>query len=453
VINKVLFIGVLFLAGYYSSGAQERKFIVNNVVTINPGVLQDSDLNFIEKIVKDKRIILLGEETHFDGAALLAKQRLIKYLYHLGFHNLCLEYNFFETEKAFQEIIDKKDSAIGALAYLTDRFPDIVSEEMEALSKTMDQSKGKLKIFGLDVIPGSIYFNAFYSEFEEYVKRFIDYDKSKIKSCFEEFALKGFHSPKKMDKIISDTQKLRNVVTYGEKLVKELELLSKTIEKASDLHQMSFFIQQIRSHISYYEYLIESKKYVDNSDNKFYKIYMPNQIRDKQMAENFFWIFKNADSTAKFIISLSSFHVGRNYKNISPPPAEINDSYKTFGDHVYWNFPKISYSIAFISYGGFRGHPLSDQQSQKFLKPDSSLESKLHRDLYEYAFIDMTNEYNHLAGDQKLLMQPTFEKAYRNKWSDAFDGLFYIDQMKPVKIRYMLDRSRKDQPYKMPKGW
>jgi erythromycin esterase len=457
VINRFFFPGFFFLGFlcHQRSWCQDKIFNLKKIVSIEASYPQDADLSFLDSLTKGKRIILLGEETHFDGSSLMARQRVIDYLYHrLGFNNLCLEYNFFEVNKAFLDIVKNKDSAVGVLAYLTDDFPDIISFDNLALAKTVGQAHGNFFLSGLDIIPGSIYFNAFYGDFQNFISQFINYQDSRIRTYFEKFGLKGYHNPRAMEKITSDSKKLETAIKNGEALIAELEILWPSVKKPDDKKSMSFFIQQIKSHLSYYHYLINIKRYNHESKTSYYNIYKPNEIRDKQMAKNFFWIFENSDTSSKFIISLSSFHIGRNYNNISPAPAEIDSSYNTFGDYLYEKFGNLSYSIAFISYEGHRGHPLSNLQNASFSKPDNSFEYSLHKMGYPYTFLDLSCEWNKsLLNKKKFLLQPTFERAYYSKWNESYDGFFFIDKMEPVKVRHMLNRSRKEQPYNLPAGW
>lgn len=434
--------------------SQDKLFSVRKIESIDPFLNFDSDLSFLDSVLKGKRIVLLGEETHFDGSSLLARQRLINYLHtKLGFNTLCLELNFFEVDKAYQDILLKRDSVIGVMAYLTEGFPDIITPDNEALAKTIEGSKVDLKLFGLDIIPGSIYYNSFYSEFKKFVNAFTDYETSSLKKYFEAFGLKGYRSSGRISKVLNDSKKVAVAISNGEKLISELENFYPLINKNNLQESCSFFVQVIKCNIMYYKYIMESKKNEGNS-KKPYNIYKPNVIRDRQMAENLLWILSKLDSSSKLIVALSSFHIGRNFKMLNPSPIEIDSTYKTFGDLLYERFPGICYSVAFVAFQGYRGHPLSDQQKEWFKKNTGSVEQILHGYDLPYLFVDNTSFENTQAWNKgPLFMQPTFEQSYKNYWNYNYDSFFFIDRMQEVRIRYILNRTKKEQPYNLPEGW
>ena len=67
----------------------------------------DRDLIFLKEVLKDKRIVLLGEQSHGDGATFEAKVRLIKFLHQeLGFTILSFESGLYDNFKAFDRVRD-----------------------------------------------------------------------------------------------------------------------------------------------------------------------------------------------------------------------------------------------------------------------------------------------------------------------------------------------------------
>src|SRR5262249_46460001 len=72
-----------------------------------------SDLAPLAAIIGDARIVLLGEPSHGDGTAFLAKTRLIAFLHQrMGFDVLCFESGLYDCRKAWGSLCAGDDPEI-----------------------------------------------------------------------------------------------------------------------------------------------------------------------------------------------------------------------------------------------------------------------------------------------------------------------------------------------------
>ncbi|HYE56493.1 MAG TPA: hypothetical protein VD996_16705 [Chitinophagaceae bacterium] len=90
---RYYFLSALLLLQVLTLQAQ-RAGKIHSIRTINPDDKNYADLEPIGKAIGKSRVVVLGEQDHGDGSTLLAKSRLVKYLYEKkGFTVLAFELN------------------------------------------------------------------------------------------------------------------------------------------------------------------------------------------------------------------------------------------------------------------------------------------------------------------------------------------------------------------------
>ena len=116
---------LLAIIGYLPLHGQEKiKSYVQNHTTpiksIAPDFTDFSDLEEISKAIGEARVVMLGEQDHGDGAAFLAKTRLIKYLHEQkGFNVLAFEGDFFALNHGWDSLNKKETIMQGFLHFNT----------------------------------------------------------------------------------------------------------------------------------------------------------------------------------------------------------------------------------------------------------------------------------------------------------------------------------------------
>jgi erythromycin esterase len=102
----------------YGKVNPKLRWLEDNLIpvrSIDPNDEDFSDLEPLKKVFGKARVVMLGEQTHGDGATFLAKTRLVKFLHQqMGFDVLAFESGLYDCHLAWQRIVarDKPDGAI-----------------------------------------------------------------------------------------------------------------------------------------------------------------------------------------------------------------------------------------------------------------------------------------------------------------------------------------------------
>src|ERR1700723_2953255 len=84
-------------------GLADLKDHAATILSIDPADTDFTDLASLGAVVKDARIVLLGEQTHGEGSTFQAKTRIIKYLHDkMGFEVLAFESGFYDCARIWE---------------------------------------------------------------------------------------------------------------------------------------------------------------------------------------------------------------------------------------------------------------------------------------------------------------------------------------------------------------
>lgn len=364
----------------------------------------------IANLVKDKRIVILGECGHGDGRTFEIKSEIVRYLDSVGDYTLILEgMNPFDGAILNEElpvlIINTSWLNVGS------SWNPLWSKTEEASELVDAMYKRQIDVYGMDVNPS--YCNYFQIA---YLSNLF-YSNSIMKQGLFDYNWK---------KLLEIDNKLHQ---YNDSLINESDYpyydssLLAMRNKLSD-NDVSFNKDAVLL-------LIDNMLSFSNHAKCGFSITCDScidcsiMIRDRQMADNVAW-YLNHHPEKKVIIWAANFHGAKAISQIKygkEPDPELYDKYTLLGEHLANMFQNQVYSVAFTSGGGEVGYFYQDESYP--VEPDStSVEFALLQRGINYGYLDFGThpEFENVPFHSILL-------GYHNKigkWAKSFDAIFYI---------------------------
>lgn len=388
-----------------------------------------SDLLFLKEVLKDKRVILLGEQTHGDGATFDAKVRLIRFLHkEMGFDMLSFESDLLDGYRAWQQV--KKTTY--QESPLRESIYRIWSEskEVEPLIKYVhEQAKTArpLLVTGFDCQGSALLREEFLSEIMKVTGntlRLSAEEKTSVEQVLEggvEFLVDS-----KSDSVVFFTA-----------AAKITAALKKSI--AADSTEAKSIVRQ-----SFAGWLEMKKWEIDEGKGRKVNVQNP---RDLQMAHNLIYLSKLYPSK-KIIGWGASYHFANRIELLEDTPLvgifsqrmdsilqthESTDVIKDLegaipmGRILKQHFGNALYSLAFSSFDGTFGMLGMEARSLQGIEPpEGSIERDLVKKNLPLAVVNFNKSVDTKFYSSALGNLPLF-----GPWQQIFDGLFFIKTSYP----------------------
>lgn len=418
---------------------------LKNIQFTSLGSPDSLDFNTLKSALKDVNIILLGEQTHYDGTTLKIKIELIKYLHEsLGFDILAFESGMYSMDKANREIHDAPRSAKDVISFAN--FPSsligiyLKSKQFNDLLSYLDESKD-LQIAGFDCqITGNYALEYLVPELREFINDHnYEYlakdDYYKLEEVISELMNGDFKS---FNSNSSDSARFQQI---SHKLTTRVSSLS-----SSKPDRAHFWLQLLESINACLNYISQEEKGVK------YTLQNP---RDLQMAKNLISLSERYPNK-KIIAWGASYHFANQLTAIDfendltnkyltkislsqkadpediPSFSELLDGAIPMGKILKDKFKNRLYSLAFTSYQGNYG--IENDSSLLFQilpPPEKSIEAALTKKDVDYAFVDYRN--NDLP--QFFYSSPLGYLPVRARWEQIYDGMVFIKEMQPLTLQ------------------
>lgn len=404
--NKTsLFVIILFYSTWLNGqpGGVEKILVELNE--------DQKDYSFIDTLLQDKKLVLLGEMDHGDGSSFKIKTDLIKYLHEeLGYNTLLFESSFINCNLLWSTIGDStifKDRIKNNIYFIWSEV-----EETKALFQYIEEQHRKgtpLRILGIDpqfsgeenteefvallnnALPPTITTSKMFSDFIHELK---------IMSIWMKF-------PKKTDHRLTE----KKFLSYCDTL---LESIRNNEELSTDLPLWEMYIDNLKV-----LGIIKRKR-----DRASF------ESRDKQMyANTTYWL--NQYPQQKFIVWAANAHIIRNDVILK---EQGNKHYlfgiNKLGDYLHEDYSNDMYSISFTSGKGATLDFLNPPNVNLIRNPpDNSLEGLMSG--RKACFVDLKLFEDSMSSDRYDAQLFYTNVRCTAKWSRHFDGFIYIPEMFP----------------------
>ncbi|MCU0355743.1 MAG: erythromycin esterase family protein, partial [Cytophagales bacterium] len=394
------------------------------VASIDPTQTDFRDLQFLKQVLKDRQIVLLGEQSHGDGATFEAKVRLVKCLHQeMGFEIIAFENGLYDLHHAYQQLLTGKQTENPLKEALFPLWADTkaVDNLLTYITETV-QSPRPLQAAGFDSQEGTIFQENFLPEVRQVLARNRIVLDDSIFNHIEQV-------------VAGDVDYLATNRQDSTAFFRSAQVLYKALERLEDEGQVGFLRQVLTSWLADVNYTIDQMQKRDS------QVQNP---RDLQMAKNLIFL-SNFYPNKKIIGWGASYHFAKqiDYQNTPLTRQCISEMAKTqketgpfdldkelagavpMGQTLRQYFSDRLYSLAFASAEGRFG-VVGEDAYPLVAPPPGSIEKELADAGHNFAFVEYRN----------FGKQPFYSSALGNlpvlaPWPMLFDGLFFIKTAYP----------------------
>ncbi len=367
----------------------------------------DEQWDFIEEIVKEKSIIVLGEQMHFDITSTTARIGLLRKLHECGFTTLVFEMAPMLSGYAFGRLPSGIRITTEELLYYSPWLMD--RESIAPILQMLDS--GYFKFFGMDC-------DIVFSDFLVAKKILDGYPQT------DDLTIPWFQLHRLWAQLQSHSHDPESI-TSGElfEYISILNQIRNRVDCLIDQYGMTTDFSAIKQWLRNMD-----RNFFDFSSRLKYRVFggllgsMRVQIRDNAMAENVLWYRKHFPDE-KLIIWCANLHAVKDASQIMD--CELNDYYHNLlTENLYHELGNEVYSIAITSL------------NRSDLQQPGELERQIAHFTRDapYAFINC-ERLRWLDGYRTAVFEfPEVGKRKNGHWLNIFDGIYYIRDIECMQL-------------------
>ncbi|MEQ8907163.1 erythromycin esterase family protein [Ekhidna sp.] len=365
-----------------------------------------TDFSFLKPVLEDKKVVLLGEMTHGDGATFALKTEIVKYLHEeLGFNVIALEdgmYSFIKWREKMESGQAEFEDIFKSMPYQWSGAAEM--KELFAYLKVNPD----LVFTGFDSYDNFLYRNEFLKEVDSLAKHL---NVIKYQGFEEDF---NFLMENRASKI-PPKRKRKGFYDFINKLSNGVNINCKGC-------RCRFWVRILDG------LLTQSQAWWDRSDDNIKNWWIQNP-RDSTMASNILWLLEDKYSDEKIIVWAANFHVAKNLEgSVKPHKYFQNEGVKTTGDYLSERIGKKMYTVGTISYTGSYSIPYEWHIQTIKEKSRKTLEHFMAQK-HQKCFVDFSN-YTDFSSFKMSGVSHYLE--LKGDWANVYDGVLFIKEMTPA---------------------
>lgn len=404
---------LLLVMGYWVMGvrAQLSNYVKKETAEIRSVQLNDTDwtdLAAFAAAVKDKRVVMLGEQSHGDGTSFALKARLVRFLHEqMGFNVLAFESDFI----SLSDYGRVRDSAV-ASRFISDNLMEIwtgcktVRDFFTGYLPSRANNSRPLLLTGFDCqLHGGVIRNTNKDSLLQAWEKAIDISLTISERQFASRwmdSLSKFGRAQSTDSLVALQQILDR---FERKMPKERDQLMQWCASVNG---------EVRNRIRY-----------SKNETMYY-------YRDQQMAENLAWLIKEKYANEKVIVWAHSAHIAK-----YPFEASLAQIGKAamMGNILAADsiLRAQSYVVGVTSFSGVCAWANTTRYDIPINVPARDGFERWVPAKYSFAFTDFTNWLKHGGKiDQKFTMKGSIYSHHQNvslAWLRVFDGMLFVRDM------------------------
>ncbi|WP_286848062.1 MULTISPECIES: erythromycin esterase family protein [Sphingobacterium] len=360
-----------------------------------------SDLSFFDAMLKNNRILMLGEMMHNDGETFKAKARIIRYLHEQLDYNVVLyeagQYDMWMMNAQMDTLMDKsQEKTIGGTGLFDFWWQNQENQPLLTYYKKTKSTERPMILGGFDI---------------QFSGRGLSNIRVKL---LEDFLLKNGIDSTKYPLLKKNSNRLE-YLTYEPFASKRLNANEKKqfLAELDELNRRILSGVKDSEHLIYSRYLSDMKHNFDKSWRYKTGSMQSMHFRDSLMAENLTYQIDSLYAGKKIIVWCANIH------SFSAP---YNKDYRPLGTYLKRKYGAQAYSLDFTSYGRYDKTGRVVDRVGKL-----AVENVFHATKLPYFFLDLRELSNNSILKQNFSSVINQGIDEDRRWHDFIDGIFYID--------------------------
>lgn len=373
--------------------------------SVDPAHEDFSDLAPLKDLIGDRRMVILGEPTHGDGTAFLAKSRLVKFLHQeMDFDVLAFETGLYDLRRATARASTPEEYVQAAAENLS--RPWARSKQARPALRyaaQTTQTNDSLHLAGIDIATRQD------SVFRRHLRAHLE-----ANDLWQSHIVDA-NIDRPLRKLLANPMYRPDSTTYRQ----FVEGLRGVADELRDGEDEDFFWAQMIENVDAMAQTAWERRYGP---------------RNRQMADNLAWLAQEAYSGDKIIVWVASSHGIRNLSSIERINADRSyDGQKSMGDYLANGFDGGIYTLGMTAHEGTYGaFYWKRREGQTISSPSrNSLEDLLGALSYDYSLLDFTTVPDSHWLSQPQVARPLGYEEMRADWTRVMDGMLFIRTMAP----------------------